>query len=248
MVSSFPAEPFLAEPSQAEKKCLLVSPHLDDAVLSCGEWIARHPGTLVATVFSATPAAPERLTLWDAAAGFDSAAEAMPERRREDAAALAALGARPLWLDFSDSQYGATPAADELAAALDALLAAEMPATVCCPAGLFHPDHVLTHQAMLLARARHPALRWLMYEDALYRRAPGALQRRLAELARAGIVATPLGQQRGGALGLKRRALRCYKSQLRALARLPDGYADAFAAEGYWSLETAPADGGPGTS
>lgn len=234
MVSAFPAE----------GKCLLVSPHLDDAVLSCGEWIARHPGAVVATVFSATPAAPERLTLWDAAAGFDSAAEAMPERRREDAAALAVLAARPVWLDFSDSQYGGTPPQDELAAALDALLGAERPATVCCPAGLFHPDHILTHRAMLLARERHPSLQWLMYEDALYRRAPGALQRRLAELAQAGIVATPLARQRGGALGLKRRAVRCYKSQTRALARIPSGYDDAFAPEGYWLLEAAPAVAG----
>lgn len=82
-----------------------------------------------------------------------------------------------------------------------------------------------------------------MYEDALYRRAPGVLQRRLAELERAGIVATPLGKQSAGALGLKRRAMRCYKSQLRALARIPGGYADAFAAEGFWRLEAAPAGG-----
>lgn len=214
----------------------MVSPHLDDGVLSCGQLIGHYPGTTVATIFTAAPAAGGPLTLWDAACGFSFAGQAMAQRRREDLKALGILGARPLWLGFSDSQYGDTPLATELAAALDEMLREEAPATVCLPAGLFHSDHVLVHQAMLLARAGHGDRHWLMYEDALYRRRRGVLQQRLACLKEAGIRAAPLALESGGALWLKRKAVQCYKSQLRALSLTRYGYADAFEPERYWRL------------
>ena len=97
---------------------LVISPHLDDAVFGCGRLIAAHPGSVVVTVFAGVPRDPERLTEWDAACGFRSAAEAVATRRREDQAALALLDATPRWLDFCDSQYDETPALSELAAAL----------------------------------------------------------------------------------------------------------------------------------
>jgi LmbE family N-acetylglucosaminyl deacetylase len=217
-------------------KCLVVSPHLDDAVLSCGQLIGQYPGTLVATIFTAAPAAAGPLTLWDAACGFSSAGQAMAQRRREDREALGILAAQPLWLGFSDSQYGASPPAAELATALDAVLREKAPATVCLPAGLFHSDHVLVHQAMLLARAGHGERHWLMYEDALYRRRRGVLQQRLTCLLEAGIKAVPLMLESGGAPWLKRKAVQCYKSQLRALSLTRYGYADAFEPERYWRL------------
>jgi hypothetical protein len=51
---------------------LVVSPHLDDAVLSCGRWLAAHPGTLVVTVFAGVPSNGNRLTDWDARCGFSN--------------------------------------------------------------------------------------------------------------------------------------------------------------------------------
>ena len=43
-------------------------------------------------------------------AGFGPGDDVVGERRREDAAALAVLGAVPRWLDFPDPQYGERPA------------------------------------------------------------------------------------------------------------------------------------------
>ncbi len=221
-------------------KCLIVSPHLDDAVLSCGQLLACHPDSVVVTVFAGVPGG-DRLTWWDAACGFRAGAEAVRARREEDRAALAVLGARPLWLDFQDRQYRSAATRDreedgDVAAALDTVIRREMPHTVCIPAGLAHPDHVRTHRAMMLLRPSHPDKHWLMYEDALYRRRWGRLRRRLQDLRRQGVPAAPVVPSGTGPMHVKRRALACYGSQLRALAWLPRGYADAYAPERYWRL------------
>jgi hypothetical protein len=71
-----------------------------------------------------------------------------------------------------------------------------------------------------------------MYEDALYRRSAGWLQRRLAELLGAGFCATPVAAPVTATCG-KRAALACYRSQLRALGHP----ADLVAPEGYWRME-----------
>ncbi len=213
---------------------LLVSPHLDDGVFSCGDWLAGHPGALVATVCAGAPHGMTRLTPWDAACGFSDARQAVAARRAEDGAALAALSASALWLDFLDSQYLDSPSHETLRAALRGLLDRTVPGTVLFPAGLFHSDHVLVHAAMLALIGEYPQLSWIMYEDALYRRRAGLLQRRLAALLEAGFCATPLAAP--AAAARKRAALACYLSQLRALGTP----ADLLAPEGLWRLEQAP--------
>ncbi|RXZ36949.1 PIG-L family deacetylase [Oxalobacteraceae bacterium CAVE-383] len=225
-------------------KLLVFSPHMDDAVLSCGELIAQHPETCVVTVFAAAPPGFSRLTDWDAASGFRDARQAIECRRREDGRALSLLAARPAWLDFCDAQYEATPTLPCLTAALLQVLRAHAPDTVLLPAGLFHSDHVLLHRALLSARrakrsaAGSAPTAWLMYEDALYRRIRGLLQRRLAALARAGVGATPLAfEQRDDARSRKRTALACYASQLHALDAAANGHDDAYAPERYWRLD-----------
>lgn len=217
---------------------LVVSPHLDDAVLSCGAMLAQHPDSWVLTVFAGAPPLSTVLTDWDAAAGFDSAAQAMTVRREEDAAALRVLSARARRLEFLDSQYGATHSVDALCEGLAVALRQVVPATVCFPAGLFHSDHALVHAAALALRRLQLAPGWVMYEEALYRRVPGALQQRLAGMAADGIVATPLSMHDDGPSSRKRDAVLCYRSQLRALAKVANGHDDAFAPEGYWRLET----------
>jgi LmbE family N-acetylglucosaminyl deacetylase len=214
---------------------LVVSPHLDDAVFSCGDWLAGHPRALVATVFAGVPDGITQLTPWDAACGFTDAQQAVAARRAEDSAALAALSASALWLDFLDSQYLDSPSHGALREALDGVLERAAPGTVLFPAGLFHSDHVLVHAAMLALCRAHPQRCWIMYEDALYRRSAGWLQRRLAALLAAGFCATPVAAP-AAAAGPKRAALACYRSQLRALGRP----ADLVTAEGYWRLEPAP--------
>jgi LmbE family N-acetylglucosaminyl deacetylase len=220
---------------------LVVSPHLDDAVLSCGDLLSARPYTTVVTVFAGTPLDPEVLTDWDATSGFSSAGAAMQSRRQEDRAALQLLGATPRWLDFLDSQYGDSPSTSAVAKALSNLLDETEPAAVLYPAGLFHSDHVLVHKAILQICSSYPQIKWLMYEEASYRCIAGLLQFRLQALLNEGWQATPVADiaKQGQC---KRDALQCYSSQLRALkAVVRDGYSDAFAAERYWAVQSSPA-------
>jgi LmbE family N-acetylglucosaminyl deacetylase len=223
---------------RARDRLLVFSPHFDDAVLSCGELIARHPGAEVLTVFSAAPEGYPGVTDWDAACGFQNAQQSIAARVQEDDAALSLLSARPSRLNFFDSQYQATPTQQELVDRLDQVLKPSTADVVLMPAGLFHSDHVLLHQALLEVRQRHPKRRWMLYEDALYRRIPGLLQRRMAELCQAGVHVTPMDCTRDDAFfSLKKRAIACYASQLRGLNAAANGHADAFLPERYWILE-----------
>ena len=85
-------------------RILVVSPHLDDAVLSCWTVIAGEGDVTVATVFTAGPNVGVT-TSWDRNSGVDSA-ERMAQRRDEDAAALALAGRVPLHLGALERQYG----------------------------------------------------------------------------------------------------------------------------------------------
>jgi LmbE family N-acetylglucosaminyl deacetylase len=190
----------------------------------------------VATVFAGLPADAGARTDWDARCGFASAGEAVRARREEDRAALALLGCEPRWLDFGDSQYGATPAVEAVAEALSALLAQQgEDEAFVFPLGLFHADHQLVHEAGMAAWRRHPRPA-LLYEDALYRGIPRLLQRRLAELLRQGLELTPAKEPPSAAAALKARAVRCYASQLRAFG--PGGYDDTARPERRWRIET----------
>jgi len=226
-----------------DSNVLVLSPHLDDAVFSCGAFLHGCAKAAVATVFAGIPAGADELTSWDASSGFSSARQAVTMRREEDRQALAILKAQPVWLDFLDSQYGDTPSVGAVAAAIAALLESHAPATILFPAGLFHSDHVLVHRAAISVLPDYPQAAWLMYEEALYRRIPGMLQERLAALLHADIQATPLAAPaRPGAFAdmSKREAIHCYASQLRALeATVRDGYGDAFTDERFWRVRPA---------
>src|SRR6266480_1351904 len=87
-------------------RILVLSPHLDDAVLGCGHLLAAHSGSTVLTVFAGAPDTyPESMTWWDQMAGFSRGDDPLVARRREDADALDELGAKPIWLDFVEHQY-----------------------------------------------------------------------------------------------------------------------------------------------
>ena len=85
---------------------IFVSPHLDDAVFACGQWIASSTRPVVLTIFAGAAPRDARLTVWDRECGFDEGDDVMALRRMEDRAALERLGATPCWLDFRDDQYG----------------------------------------------------------------------------------------------------------------------------------------------
>src|SRR5579884_651652 len=225
---------------------VVISPHLDDAVFSCGQLLAAHPGSVVITAMAGWPAAYPALTPWDAAGGFRPGDDVVAARRAEDRAALDLLAARPVWLEFVDSQYGCSPIPEALVAPLEAAIVASALAVVLVPLGLFHSDHALTHTAALAVLRRRPALRWFAYEEPNYRRVPNLLAERLAALRAAGIAARFAGSS--GALGraAKRRAAQRYRSQLRALAAPGyPGYDDVFAAERYWRLALSGPAAGP---
>jgi len=214
---------------------LVISPHLDDAVLSCGRLLISHPGSTVLTVFAGTPQDGQRLTDWDSRCGFDNAAQAMQARRREDVAALALVGATPHWLDHCDSQYGCTPALDQLVESLQAALLDLLPDVVLFPLGLFHSDHLLVHDASALALGALTGALSFAYEDSPYRSKPGELQQRLSALASSGICATPARLHADGSEALKAQAVRAYASQLIAFG--PHGLDDTAMPERCWRLE-----------
>lgn len=215
---------------------LVISPHLDDAVFSCGEIIAAHPGAVVATVLAAAPPAFAGTTSWDAASGFDNATQAICARRMEDERALALLSAVPVWLDFHDSQYQASPSLKQLQSALQSIITTHQPDTILLPAGLFHSDHVLVHQAAISLWSRHANKNWLVYEEAHYRRLPGLLQARLSAMAQDGIVMTPIDIAVPGHALLKSQAVHCYHSQLLAFAATGIDNRDLFAPERLWQM------------
>jgi LmbE family N-acetylglucosaminyl deacetylase len=233
-----------ATPQRAEDlgRIMVFSPHLDDAVFSCGEMLAAAGGAVVVTAFAGTPQDAEMRTEWDIACGFASARDAVEKRREEDRAALAELHATPVWLDFCDSQYRQTPEPAQLAAALMQTVRQYDPHTLLMPAGLFHSDHVLLHRAALLVRRDAMQRRWLMYEDVPYRRIEGLLQQRLSALIGAGVAATPIVLPHRECMLAKRAAARRYASQLQGLA-MPGkpGHADLDAPERYWRLDALPA-------
>lgn len=219
---------------------LVLSPHLDDAVLSCGLFLRQCQNAVVSTIFAGIPEDSDAPTEWDASAGFASAREAMTIRREEDRQALSLLHGRPVWLDFLDSQYGFSPTIPALASAIASLIDRYSPDTVLFPAGLFHSDHALVHCAAVSILPRHASLRWLLYEEAHYRRLPGLLQQRLANMLQHGLQATPwsTAMPDASAQAAKLAAIGCYASQLRALqAKIKDGYADALVAERFWHVQ-----------
>jgi len=221
-------------------RVLALSPHCDDAVLGCGDVLARHPGAVVVTFFAGAPPAGTGLTEWDAAAGFGPGDDVAAARRREDRAALACLGATAAWLDFLDDQYGEPPTTEALQEALVTAVATTAPDAVMAPLGLFHRDHRRLADATLAAATHDRGRRWLLWGDALYRRYAGLLAERLAALRDAGVAVVPVALDGRSASPRKRAAIACYASQLRALGTPGrPGTADALAEETLWEVRPA---------
>jgi LmbE family N-acetylglucosaminyl deacetylase len=209
----------------------VVSPHLDDAVLSCAGLIAGAPGAVVLTVFAGNP--PSRpagtpsaflpgTTAWDQASGFAGGDDVVGLRRAEDRAALAQLGAVPHWLDFLDSQYVVEPGESvgpaDIAAGIRAAIDGHHPATIAFPLGLSHTDHERTHEACFLLLQGSPELahNWVAFVDVPYRALHrGQADSRLGRLLELGYDLDPLGFDLGDR---KVAALDEYPSQLKALA------------------------------
>jgi len=159
---------------------LALSPHLDDAAFSCGGTLARLARAgwrvVVATVFTASVPDPRGFALaCQLDKGLGPEIDYMALRRAEDAAAMRALGATPVWLPFREAPhrgYDSAPAlfagvrredsiVDDLAPALAALLAEQSPDLVLAPQAIGnHADHVPLVRALERAGPTAPVLWW----------------------------------------------------------------------------------------
>jgi LmbE family N-acetylglucosaminyl deacetylase len=228
------------------ERVVVVSPHLDDAVLGCGRFLSAHPGGTVLTVFAGNPPAyPDPMRLWDVQSGFVPGDDVMEARRHEDQAALALLGATPVHLEFVEHTFNPSdrPVAPEvIAAALAPALAALNPTLVLAPFGLANPDHDVTHRACMLVREQMTERAWWCYEDMGYKHIPGILAWRVSSLFRSGVWPTPVVSDVCAAdEERKQAAVQCYPTQLYALEDDWQIGAKLGAPEQYWSLDPPPA-------
>lgn len=215
---------------------IVVSPHYDDAIFSCGNLLSLVPGSTVLTVYSGLPEKPDLATDWDRRCGFANAAEAMAARREENATALDTLKAEPFDLNFLDSQYIAQSprnGADLLGDTLGATFTRLQPASVFFPLGLFHEDHLLVSDTLLTICHAFPAVRWFVYEDIPYSKRQDLTQARFDALAARGISAERFTIEAEGSR--KAAAVTAYRSQLVGL-----GHADEQPimqqSERYWQI------------
>jgi len=146
---------------------LLLSPHLDDAVLDCWSVLTAPAALRVVSVFAGVPA-PGSVSYYERLAGARDSAEHMRRRIDEDARALAIAertAARLGFLALTHRRGRPEPSFR----ALDAALAGHGPvSTVYAPAalGAGHPDHELVRSyALALARQGRPVR---LYADVPY--------------------------------------------------------------------------------
>ena len=154
----------------AAHRIVVVSPHLDDAILSAGATIARLArvgfAVDVLTVFAGDPRSSGPANGWDARGGFASERAAAEGRRAEDFKACSLVGARAVWLPFSDGGYARPRNADEVWAAAEPTLSGAV--AVLAPGyPLTNPDHAWVNE-LLRSSGRLPLARVGWYVEQPY--------------------------------------------------------------------------------
>jgi LmbE family N-acetylglucosaminyl deacetylase len=121
----------------------ILSPHLDDAVLSCWHVLAQAGEVEVVTVFAGAPTGLTVPAWWDQYTGAADSAERVRERIEEDRRALAVAGRAATNLGFLDEQYrNGAPDLGPLMEQIEPLVAPG--ARIYAPAAFAnHADHVL---------------------------------------------------------------------------------------------------------
>jgi LmbE family N-acetylglucosaminyl deacetylase len=243
-----------------------LSPHLDDAVLSCGGriWQQAQAGehVLVVTIFGGAPAPDAPLSAFAQGLHARWGHPAAGERQEEDRAALALLRAESLHWPYTDCVYRETPDAGFLYDSEESLwervhpaeesLVAELASRITVlplqPGGtLFAPLGVRRHvDHQIVRRAAEACGRALAYyEDYPYAENPSWLQAVLATLD-AEAELTSLSEE---ALAAKIAAIACYRSQISTFWASADematsvrAYAERLGqgkpAERYWKRKT----------
>ena len=203
---------------------LVFSPHLDDAVLSCGRLLTRYSGPVVATLFTGSPS-PAVSTDYDRWCGFADSDRAMQVRWREDEAALKLLKAVPVHCGLLDGQYlsaeGRQGRQDRLVATIQSLVEEHRPTILATPLGLCHKDHEDVRTAAIAVLGQSFKGRWLVYEDLPYAKHQDAVRTfgcARAHFVRSGLAlvnpAEPPDPKLESTFDAKLAAIRCYGSQL----------------------------------
>ncbi len=241
---------------------LYLSPHLDDAVLSCGGLISRQvragETVTVLTLFAGDPP-PAMHTAFAArlARGWANEAAYVAARQAEDREAVELLGAAIVHWPYPDCIYRQHPGGGalyvdsagifgeihpyeraafvgELAVRLQALVDGLRPAVVYVPLGAgHHVDHYLTQWAARRLTLRGARLRF--YEDYPYSERPALLEWALS----LGHWRSELELMDVAALEAKIAALSCYRTQVaglfdgeEAMPQRVKAYAHGVAADG----------------
>jgi len=204
-------------PHSAEtlRRIVVVSPHLDDGVLSLGASIASwsRAGAVVEllTVLACDPDSDAATGGWDRRGGFETEGESARGRRDEDRRACAVVGARPVWLPFGSVDYDRHGTEEEVRRAVVA--AVDGAGAVLLPGfPLSHPDHAWLVRELATALGGRPTA---LYAEQPYTRREGA-DPELPDW-----VADAFGERRFERVRsgprdrlAKWRAIRCYRSQL----------------------------------
>jgi LmbE family N-acetylglucosaminyl deacetylase len=128
---------------------VVLSPHLDDAVLSCWHVLTQPGEVRVINVFAGVPERLDGPAWWDRYTGATDSAQRVRERVEEDRRALALAGRKAVYLDLLDGQYrdGEQPLRP-LTKKIERLLVPDT--TIYAPAALaHHVDHHLVRAVAL---------------------------------------------------------------------------------------------------
>jgi LmbE family N-acetylglucosaminyl deacetylase len=196
---------------------VVVSPHLDDGVLSLGAamstWARSGARVELLTALACDPDSRAPTGGWDARGGFATEGESARARREEDAAACTTLGVTPTWLPFGSVDYERHGDEREVAAAVrDAIGGAELVLLPGFP--LSHPDHEWLVRA--LVESAPPAGGLAFYAEQPYAARAGSLAALPPWLTERTGLAPSLAELPGPvqARVAKWRAVRRYRSQL----------------------------------
>jgi LmbE family N-acetylglucosaminyl deacetylase len=203
-------------------RVVVISPHLDDAVLSLGSTIAaaarRGAAVEILSVFCGHPDSQAPAGPWDSKSGFGTEGEASRTRRQEDRSACAILGATAHWAPFGDEQYDRRGDEEEVGAAVTT--AVDGADVVLIPGWpLENSDHAWLSGVLLKKRINcHRLGLYLEQPYAFYRgeRGPVTVAASLQPLLRTVPPWHHLSASRADCQ-LKRKAVTAYRSQARQL-------------------------------
>jgi LmbE family N-acetylglucosaminyl deacetylase len=205
-------------------RVVVVSPHLDDGVLSLGagiaSWARLGAHLVLLTVLGGDPESLAPTRGWDRRAGFETEGDAARARREEDRAACAVLGASPVWLPFGSVDYERHADDEEVFDAVGS--AVEGADTVLLPGSpLTHADHawltrILVERSLPCERLGFYAEQPYTYRDGATKELPPA-PGWLRDAVGSPMVFVPIRVAARHRLA-KLRAIRRYRSQLGLLA------------------------------